>query len=76
MEMIKPPEGLNLPEEGEVELTSTFLVEGGMLTLVAIEGMPLPPSEDEGMEEEEEGMGEGMREEDFLAAVERKATQR
>jgi hypothetical protein len=70
MEMIKPPEGLNLPEEGEVELTSTFLVEGGMLTLVAIEGMPLPPSEDEG---EMEG---GMGEEDFLAAVERKATQR
>lgn len=72
--MIKPPEGLNLPEEGEVELTSTFLVEGGMLTLVAIEGMPLPPSEDEGEMEGE--MGGEMGEEDFLAAVERKATQR
>jgi hypothetical protein len=71
MDMIKPPEGLELPEEGEVELTSTFLVSGGMLSLVAIEGMPLPESS-----EVEEPGGEPVDEANFLAAVERKATQR
>jgi hypothetical protein len=76
---IKIPEGLEVPESGQVDLVTTFEVRGGELYPVAIDGVPVE-AEDEGPEVEievEGGEGEGeapaapAEAGSFMSAIER-----
>ena len=51
---IKIPEGLEVPESGQVDLVTTFEVRGGDLYPLAVDGIPVEAAEVEEPEQEME----------------------
>ena len=56
---IKIPEGLEVPESGQIDLVTTFEVRGGELYPLAVDGIPVEAGEGEESEQEMETEGEG-----------------
>lgn len=56
---IKIPEGLEVPESGQVDLVTTFEVRGGELYPLAVDGIPVEGGEGEEAPPEMAAEGEG-----------------
>jgi len=56
---IKIPEGLEVPESGQIDLVTTFEVRGGELYPLAVDGIPVEGGEGEEAPPEMAAEGEG-----------------
>lgn len=80
---IKIPEGLEVPESGQVDLVTTFEVRGGELYPLAIDGISVEAGEDEGEAPEQEAEPEQETEAapaagpgSFMSAIEKAMSNR